>query len=285
MNIYFKKREIDLQEYFKYHHIFKASARDRRKIVFLDTETTGFDPHHDELLSASLVECTYDAFDLSLISVDRITEEYREPTCAIPPKISALTGLTNDNLRGKKFNDDRIYAAIKDADYLIAHNADFDHAFLNAYDPIFNLQQWKSTLKDIEWNYYVDPYISRSLQSLCDHDRISYKAHNATNDALAVIYLLSIRPRAVQDLLAKPVRSIDLIMEVPQEIDPRYLQKRGYFAIGKNKENNNLFCMKVPSKKVREEIKWLRKFFKVEGEPKIFRNIYDKSCIGLTLKQ
>lgn len=285
MVTYFKTQEIDLREYFRAHHVFKEGARENRKIVFIDTETTGLDPQKDELLSASFVECSYDAFDLSLVSLDRVTEEFREPSRPIPPKISALTGLTNDNLRGKKFNDQRIYAAIKDADYLIAHNADFDRTFLNAYDPIFNLHKWKCTLKDIEWNYYADPYISRSLKSLCAHFGISYKAHNATNDALAMIYTLTCKYRAVQDLLAEPVYSVDLILDVPRDLDTRYLQKRGFFMMGRNKEGNNLFCMKVPSKKIYDELQWLRKLYKPEGEPLPFRNIYDTRCTYLKLKQ
>lgn len=285
MDTYFKNQKIDLREYFRTHNVFKATVREKRKIVFIDTETTGLDPRKDELLSASFLECSYDAFDLSLVSLDRVTEEFREPSQPIPPNISALTGLTNDNLRGKKFNDRRIYAAIKDADYLIAHNADFDRAFLNAYDPIFNLHKWKCTLKDIEWNYYADPYISRSLKSLCNHFGISYRAHNATNDALAIIYILSFKQRAVQDLLADPVSCADLILDVPRDFDTRYLQKRGFFMIGRNKEGNNLFCMKVPGKKMYDELQWIRKYYKTDGDPKGFFNIYDTRCSYIKLKQ
>ena len=271
---YLKKKKKDFHEYFNLPYFFThEKPREPRKVVIIDTETTGINPDKDELLSISLVECTYDAYNLRLVSVDKITEEFREPSCDIPEKITALTGLSREKLQGRKFNDYKILEAVRDADYLIAHNAAFDRSFLFSEYPSLYFMPWKCSLTEIEWHYYTSPYISRSLTSLCAYWGFTYDAHRATNDVLALLSVLRLMPRAVQDLLQKPIEWRELYLKVPLGLEPRYLQKRGFFRIRRNVDvSNDLFYMKIPYKKLRDEIKWLRKFFHVKGDLQAYQN-------------
>ena len=52
--------KLDLKILLKPPFKFENSTAVTRKLVFVDTETTGLDPSHDEITALCLVECQYD---------------------------------------------------------------------------------------------------------------------------------------------------------------------------------------------------------------------------------
>lgn len=99
-----------------------------REIVF-DTETTGRDPNTgDRIVEFGAVEV------VNLNPTGRTLHLYFCPECDVPEEVVRVHGLTTSFLRDKPLFAtlaEQIIAFIGDAP-MVAHNADFDRAFLNA---------------------------------------------------------------------------------------------------------------------------------------------------------
>ncbi len=103
------------------------------RLVLFDTETTGLDFSHDEII------------EFAAIVVEKqngqvvVTQEYDElialsPGGSIPPQIEALTGITNEDVRLKGIPKSRVCEDIAQMfagnTLLLAYNAHFDLSFL-----------------------------------------------------------------------------------------------------------------------------------------------------------
>lgn len=99
-----------------------------REIVF-DTETTGFHARGDDRITE--IGCVeIDEF----LPTGRTFHTYLDPQRDVPAKVTEITGLTREFLTGKPLFKDQAQAFLDfvgDAP-LVAHNADFDKAFINA---------------------------------------------------------------------------------------------------------------------------------------------------------
>lgn len=163
-----------------------------REIVF-DTETTGFDARGaDRLTEIGCVEI------IDLIPTGRTFHSYINPQRDVPEKVTEITGLTWDFLEDKALFADiaqDFLDFVGDAP-LVAHNADFDKAFINAelsragFDPIPS-KKFTDTLQIARAKFPGSP---ASLDALCKRFNISLTSrskHGALIDAelLAEVYL------------------------------------------------------------------------------------------------
>ena len=69
--------------------------------LYVDCETTGFGPEHDEIIELALLPFTY-ALDGRVVEVlhDEAQAHRNEPGRPLPEEITHLTGLTDDDVRG-----------------------------------------------------------------------------------------------------------------------------------------------------------------------------------------
>jgi DNA polymerase-3 subunit epsilon len=98
-----------------------------REIIF-DTETTGRDASSDRIVEIGAVEL------INLSPTGRTLHLYVCPQCDVPDEVVRVHSLTTDFLRDKPVFGavaTQVVAFFQDS-ALIAHNADFDRAFLNA---------------------------------------------------------------------------------------------------------------------------------------------------------
>ncbi|KKE79362.1 ATP-dependent helicase DinG [Bacilli bacterium] len=98
------------------------------RYVVIDLETTGHSPvNDDKIIEAGIV----------VIENDQIIEtksSFFNPNKSIPPFITNLTGINNEDVKDAPFFHDKadeIISLFKDS-YLVAHNVPFDLGFLNA---------------------------------------------------------------------------------------------------------------------------------------------------------
>jgi DNA polymerase-3 subunit epsilon len=102
---------------------------DSVRLVVFDTETTGFHPYGgDEIISISGI-----VIENGQIRHDLTFDQLVNPCRPIPADIEELTGITNEQVRNQPniFEvTEQFLGFIGDA-ILVAHNADFDVAFLN----------------------------------------------------------------------------------------------------------------------------------------------------------
>ncbi len=176
----------------------------KREIVF-DTETTGFDARgSDRITEIGCVEI------IDFMPTGETFHTYLDPQRDVPEKVTEITGLTTEFLRGKPLFADQAQAFldfIGDSD-LVAHNADFDRGFVNAeleragYDPIPK-KRFVDTLRIARSKFPGSP---ASLDALCKRFDISLTSrskHGAIVDAelLVEVYL---------DLNGGRMRKLDL---------------------------------------------------------------------------
>lgn len=111
--------------------------------VVFDTETTGLNPKEHTLIEIAAVK----------MKGNEIVAEWTElinPEVPISAKISELTHITNDMVRGKRKMAEVLpdfQAFVGDA-VLVAHNADFDLGFLKACAAQIGMEPWDNVVLD-----------------------------------------------------------------------------------------------------------------------------------------
>jgi len=151
-----------------------------KKIIFLDTETTGNEPKKDFLCQ------------LAFKSKDETFCELFKPPISIPPEASAITHITNKMVADKKsFKESSNYGAIKlmlesKENVLVAHNAKFDVAILNNEDIIpENIICTLRVARALDKNNVIPQYRLQYLRYYLDID-IEAEAHDALGDVLVL---------------------------------------------------------------------------------------------------
>lgn len=171
-------------------------------IVVLDTETTGFSPRSDEVIELALLRMT----------AAGEAEEYDEfirlsPGKRLPEKITELTGITEEMLRGGVGKNEAARAL---ADMLAhgrtlvcAYNAQFDLVFLYYLLDAYDLA---GTLRGVRFldalTVYKDrrPYPHRLADAVAAYALVSQNTHRAIDDAHATWELLCAMDAEAGDL-------------------------------------------------------------------------------------
>jgi DNA polymerase III epsilon subunit-like protein len=151
-----------------------------KKIIFLDTETTGNEPAKDFLCQ------------LAYKTEDETFCELFKPPIPIPPEASAVTHITNKHVLGKmpfKESDNygRIKLMIEDPNsILVAHNAKFDIAILGN-EEIFpvNFIDTLRVVRALDTKNVIPQYKLQYLRYYLDID-IEASAHDALGDVLVL---------------------------------------------------------------------------------------------------
>ncbi len=160
------------------------------RAAILDVETTGLDPRTDEVVELAAVLFS---FDPRSGTVERVLEEYsglRDPGRPIPEGARRMHGISDEEVRGKKLDEERIRAILRRANFLIAHNAPFDRGFVERLFPETRQMKWLCSMDGIAWRR--KGFLSKSLQSLLAAHRLDPgSAHRALDDARATLKLLS----------------------------------------------------------------------------------------------
>ncbi|HEU4965106.1 MAG TPA: PolC-type DNA polymerase III [Bacilli bacterium] len=151
--------------------------------VVFDTETTGLNAAENTIIEIAAVK----------MKGREIIAEWTElvdPEVPISAKITELTHITNDMVRGKRKLADVMpdfRAFVGDA-VLVAHNADFDMGFLRACSKRHDLEPWTNmaldTLPLARKLYTMKSYRLGSLAKKFDVDLVN--AHRALDDTVAL---------------------------------------------------------------------------------------------------
>ena len=159
------------------------------KGLIVDLETTGLDAKVDKIIEIGIVE-----FGISEGFTPHFLSSYSEledPGCQLDENIKNITGITNEMLRSKFIDWNKVVDLFTSASIVIAHNMDFDRSFLLNVEKIKNLDiHWGCSLKHIDWNKHG--FKSASLNYLAaDHGFINPFAHRAVFDCATTYRLIS----------------------------------------------------------------------------------------------
>ncbi|TRZ66907.1 MAG: DNA polymerase III subunit epsilon [Rhodocyclaceae bacterium] len=183
-----------------------------RKGIVLDTETTGLDPLADDIIELGMVVFEYSPDTGQLYRVLEVFNQLEDPVKPIPPESTKIHGITDDMVRGKKIDDDKVAALLADASLVIAHNARFDRPFVESRLPAFARLPWACSFAQLPWK--EEGISSASLEFLAYRYGFHFDGHRASNDCLALLEILSgalpDTGRKVMKALLESARATDL---------------------------------------------------------------------------
>ena len=183
------------------------------EFVVFDTETTGFNAGGaDQMIEIGAVKIKDGTI------VDRF-DELIDPGRHIPDKITELTQITDEMVKGKP-NEEEITKKFLEwigDDPLVAHNAKFDISFIEMAMKKYNLGEFKSTVIDtLELSRTLDQGFARhSLSALVKRYNVPWDEdahHRADYDAEGTAYVFDKMIKKLDSLNYETIKSLDKLV-------------------------------------------------------------------------
>lgn len=199
--------------------------------VFVDVETTGLNFASDEVIEIALLPFKY-SLDGRIFAFERPTHQLNEPSGPLPPEITAITGLTDEMLKGKRLAIAEIEGCLKHASIIVAHNAAFDRPFTENLSPLFAQKPWACTMSDVPWK--EEGVEGRRLGDLLMNFHYFFDPHRALDDCHAGLGLLTCQlphsgRRVLERLLENARESMWRVFAVDAAFHLKdLLKRRGY---------------------------------------------------------
>lgn len=172
-----------------------------RTVAVIDTETMGLDPKEDRILEIGYVLARFNPITGDIYRIVGRYNGLEDPGIPIPEHITTITGIRDEDVAGKTFDEPRILADIAEADIVIAHNSPFDRAFLERRFPAFAQKWWACSLREGPWAQMGVP--SSKLEFLAYAvGGVFYDAHRALVDAEILLHLLTLPAHDGRKILA-----------------------------------------------------------------------------------
>lgn len=199
------------------------------RILGIDFETTGLDPQKDRITEVGMA-----LWDSTTKQPVRITGFLVKTGTPVSAEITTITGITTELLQTYGVEPKSALTAmlgmIAQADFMCAHNAEFDRGFL-----VSECARHTTGPKDLPWiDTRTDlPHAAYSLGKsaslkylACDHGFV-YPAHRAVNDVLAMLEILG---RYDLETTIKRAQTPNVNVRAVVSFDERLLAKeRGYY--------------------------------------------------------
>lgn len=227
---------------------------DYRFIIF-DIETSGLDFRKHQVIEvfARLFRVEL-AENHNLIRAGSFIHQMSQPFEPLTEEIVRLTGLTDEMLEGKQFELEELQKFFDQAEFAVAHNAQFDKSFLEKLG--IRLPKVVCSMNDIPWEEYG--YTGRKLDYLALMHGFIYEAHRAENDVDALGLLLSFEN-------SMGIMYADLLREASQQnyveliVKPTFDEK----DLVKNRKYRwdpdlRAWTIRIAESKLSDEIVWLK---------------------------
>ena len=101
---------------------------DKIRICVIDLETTGLSHDDDEIIEIAMKLIEVDKESGNYVTAVKKYESYNQPKKRITEEITALTGITNEDVKGKEIDWKLVERLFSYSQLVVAHNAWFDRA-------------------------------------------------------------------------------------------------------------------------------------------------------------
>jgi DNA polymerase-3 subunit epsilon len=165
------------------------TSTDVRRVLVLDTETTGLSHQGDKIIELAMLLVDVDIATGQPFGPVDIYEGFEDPGMPIPVVAQQVTGINDEMVQGQKLDDARVDAMVARADLVVAHNAGFDRPFVEARFPCFAKKSWACSFMDIDWK--AAGAGSSKLSALATDQGWFYDAHRAQVDCHALLQVLT----------------------------------------------------------------------------------------------
>ena len=179
---------------------FEGTGKPVKSIVILDTETTGLEK--SDIIELGIVRCSIDSANC-LCSVDEVFDEFNDPGYDIPSEITAMTGITNDMVRGKHIDESSISHILRDDPVIVVYNAEYDRPL---FEKLFSndCHKWVCSMRYYDW--YEKGFGTKKLELLLEREGFFFNAHRAYMDCLAVAFMLHRVPESLSEILKPRIK-------------------------------------------------------------------------------
>ena len=160
-----------------------------RRVIVLDTETTGLDSKTESIIELAMLSVLVDAATGAPVGPVSIYESFEDPGKPIPPQITEITGIDDSMVQGQRIDDAAVHDLVAQADLVVAHNAGFDRPFVEARFPVFASKAWGCSFQGIDWK--KEGSGSAKLEFLAAERGWFYDAHRAQVDCHALLQVLA----------------------------------------------------------------------------------------------
>ena len=160
-----------------------------RRVIVLDTETTGLDSKSESIIELAMLSVLVDAATGAPVEPVTIYESFEDPGKPIPPQITEITGIDDSMVQGQRIDDAAVHDLVAQADLVVAHNAGFDRPFVEARFPVFASKAWGCSFQGIDWK--KEGSGSAKLEFLASERGWFYDAHRAQVDCHALLQVLA----------------------------------------------------------------------------------------------
>ena len=161
----------------------------KRLGLIVDIETTGLDPVGDRIIELACLPFHFSSEGV-LYDVLPGYAGFEDPGQPLHEEVIRLTGITDDQLRGQKLDDQIVTSLATPANLIIAHNAAFDRCFLERRFPLFVDKPWACSMGQVPWA--EEGLGSAKLDYLLGRLGFFFDDHRAMADCRAVLHLLSL---------------------------------------------------------------------------------------------
>jgi DNA polymerase-3 subunit epsilon len=156
--------------------------------VLVDTETTGLDLEADQIIELAVLSFEFDPESGQVFRILGAYDGLEDPGRPIPPEATAVHGITDAMVAGKRVDDARVQELVEGADIVIAHNAEFDRPFLERRLPLFETLPWACSYRQIDWT--AEGIGSAKLEYVAYVSGFFFDAHRAEMDCRATLEIL-----------------------------------------------------------------------------------------------
>jgi DNA polymerase-3 subunit epsilon len=168
--------------------IHEDSEVKKLKGVVLDVETTGTESRKDKIIELAMVVFSFSS-DGRIFEILETYRSFEDPQQSISQEITDLTGITDEDVKDQKIDDEKVASLMEDVVLVIAHNAGFDRPFMEARFALFENVPWACSQKQIPWS--KEGVTGLKLEFIAQVYGFFYGAHRAMDDVWAVLKILS----------------------------------------------------------------------------------------------
>ena len=232
---------------------------DIRRLLVLDTETTGLLHATDKIIELAMLLVQVDASSGLPFGPVEVFEGFEDPGMPIPAIAKEVTGISDEMVQGQRLNDAQVEALVASADLVVAHNAGFDRPFVEARFPVFAGKAWACSFADIDWK--AAGAGSSKLSALAQDHGWFYDAHRAQVDCHALLQVLARPvPKATTTGLAQLIAAADSpsfkLRATGSPFESKdVLKARGYRW---DAEAKVWFCTLADAQRLEDELVWLK---------------------------
>lgn len=231
--------------------------------LYADAETTGLDTERDAIVQLALLPFEYAPATGRIYTVGEPVVYLEDPGRPLPPEITALTGISDADVAGRRIDEEAVAALLAGASLVVAHNAGFDRPILERRMPIFRELPWACSQVEVPWAEHGVAAAKLEFV-LFKHCGMFFEGHRADEDCRAALHALA-TPFADGglpfDLLLRSSRRRTVrIWALDAPYDARHaLKARGYRWSPGESGRPKAWYVDRREEEVEDEYVWLRR--------------------------